>query len=189
MIPSRTLAAPPRKGLGRSRAGGRGRDHQGRGASQHHGPDERRHVAGGHSGIGVHAGAPGSTRDSGTGSRRRHRCTDQRGHRAGDQGGAAHAVSPRRKVSDAPVWVLDTNVLVSGLLSPFGPPGRLVDALLAKTSPDRDRRSHRGRVLRGARAAQTWHTRRPAHGGSGRLPVSSTRSRFALVRFGSARRG
>ena len=30
-------------------------------------------------------------------------------------------------VSDAPTWVLDTNVLVSGLLSPFGPPGRLVD--------------------------------------------------------------
>ena len=35
-------------------------------------------------------------------------------------------------MSDAPVWVLDTNVLVSGLLSPFGPPGRLVDALLAR---------------------------------------------------------
>lgn len=29
-----------------------------------------------------------------------------------------------------PVWVLDTNVLVSGLLSPYGPPGRLIDALL-----------------------------------------------------------
>ena len=35
-------------------------------------------------------------------------------------------------MSDAPVWVLDTNVLVSGLLSPFGPPGRLVDALLGR---------------------------------------------------------
>ena len=35
-------------------------------------------------------------------------------------------------MNDAPVWVLDTNVLVSGLLSPFGPPGRLVDALLAR---------------------------------------------------------
>ena len=35
-------------------------------------------------------------------------------------------------MSNAPVWVLDTNVLVSGLLSPFGPPGRLVDALLAR---------------------------------------------------------
>jgi putative PIN family toxin of toxin-antitoxin system len=34
-------------------------------------------------------------------------------------------------VNDAPVWVLDTNVLVSGLLSPFGPPGRLVDVLQA----------------------------------------------------------
>jgi putative PIN family toxin of toxin-antitoxin system len=33
-------------------------------------------------------------------------------------------------VADAPIWVLDTNVLVSGLLSPSGPPGRLVDALL-----------------------------------------------------------
>lgn len=27
-------------------------------------------------------------------------------------------------------WVLDTNVVVSGLLSPMGPPGRLVDAVL-----------------------------------------------------------
>ena len=35
-------------------------------------------------------------------------------------------------MSDAPVWVLDTNVLVSGLLSPFGPPGRLVDAVLSR---------------------------------------------------------
>jgi putative PIN family toxin of toxin-antitoxin system len=33
-------------------------------------------------------------------------------------------------VADAPVWVLDTNVLVSGLLSPGAPPGRLVDVLL-----------------------------------------------------------
>ena len=32
-------------------------------------------------------------------------------------------------MDDALVWVFDTNVLVSGLLSPFGPPGRLVDAL------------------------------------------------------------
>lgn len=29
-------------------------------------------------------------------------------------------------------WVLDTNVVVSGLLSPHGPPGRLIDALLAR---------------------------------------------------------
>ncbi|MFZ4600242.1 MAG: putative toxin-antitoxin system toxin component, PIN family [Terrimicrobiaceae bacterium] len=29
-------------------------------------------------------------------------------------------------------WVLDTNVVISGLLSPHGPPGRLVDALLAR---------------------------------------------------------
>ena len=35
-------------------------------------------------------------------------------------------------MSGAPVWVLDTNVLVPGLLSPFGPPGRLVDALLGR---------------------------------------------------------
>jgi putative PIN family toxin of toxin-antitoxin system len=28
-----------------------------------------------------------------------------------------------------PLWVLDTNVLVSGLLSPHGPPGRLIDAI------------------------------------------------------------
>ena len=33
---------------------------------------------------------------------------------------------------DVPVWVLDTNVLVSGLLSPSGPPGRLVDVLLGR---------------------------------------------------------
>jgi putative PIN family toxin of toxin-antitoxin system len=35
-------------------------------------------------------------------------------------------------VADAPPWVLDTNVLVSGLLSPSGPPGRLVDVLLGR---------------------------------------------------------
>jgi putative PIN family toxin of toxin-antitoxin system len=35
-------------------------------------------------------------------------------------------------VGDAPAWVLDTNVVVSGLLSPSGPPGRLVDVLLAR---------------------------------------------------------
>lgn len=31
-----------------------------------------------------------------------------------------------------PEWVFDTNVLVSGLLSAQGPPGRLVDAVLAR---------------------------------------------------------
>ena len=35
-------------------------------------------------------------------------------------------------MDDAAVWVLDTNVLVSGLLSPAGPPGRLVDVILAR---------------------------------------------------------
>jgi putative PIN family toxin of toxin-antitoxin system len=35
-------------------------------------------------------------------------------------------------VGDAPVWVLDTNVLVSGLLSPSAPPGRFVDVLLGR---------------------------------------------------------
>ena len=35
-------------------------------------------------------------------------------------------------VGDAPVWVFDTNVLVSGLLSPAAPPGRLLDVLLAR---------------------------------------------------------
>lgn len=35
-------------------------------------------------------------------------------------------------MDDTPVWVVDTNVLVSGLLSPFGPPGRIVDALQAR---------------------------------------------------------
>lgn len=35
-------------------------------------------------------------------------------------------------MADNPIWVLDTNVLVSGLLSPLGPPGRLVDVLLAR---------------------------------------------------------
>jgi len=30
-------------------------------------------------------------------------------------------------------WVLDTNVIVSGLLSPAGPPGRLLDAALVGT--------------------------------------------------------
>lgn len=35
-------------------------------------------------------------------------------------------------MADVPAWVLDTNVLVSGLLSPFAPPGRLVDVLLGR---------------------------------------------------------
>lgn len=35
-------------------------------------------------------------------------------------------------MADAPVWVLDTNVVVSGLLSPAGPPGRLVDMLVGR---------------------------------------------------------
>lgn len=29
--------------------------------------------------------------------------------------------------------VIDTNVVVSGVLNPFGPPGRIVDAILAQT--------------------------------------------------------
>lgn len=29
--------------------------------------------------------------------------------------------------------VVDTNVLVSGVLNPHGPPGRIVDAILAET--------------------------------------------------------
>jgi len=33
---------------------------------------------------------------------------------------------------DVPVWTLDTHVIVSGLLSPDGPPGRLVDAAMAR---------------------------------------------------------
>ena len=35
-------------------------------------------------------------------------------------------------MDDTLVWVVHTNVLVSGLLSPFGPPGRIVDALQAR---------------------------------------------------------
>lgn len=31
-----------------------------------------------------------------------------------------------------PQWVLDTNVVISGLLSPEGPPGRLLDAVLTQ---------------------------------------------------------
>jgi len=33
---------------------------------------------------------------------------------------------------EPPVWVLDTNVVVSGLLSPAGCPGRLLDMVLAR---------------------------------------------------------
>ena len=44
----------------------------------------------------------------------------------------AEPAGPRGGVADAPVWVLDTNVLVSGILSPSGPPGRLLDVLLAR---------------------------------------------------------
>jgi uncharacterized protein len=37
-----------------------------------------------------------------------------------------------RAVAEVQAWVLDTNVLVSGLLSPLGPPGRLVDVVLSR---------------------------------------------------------
>ena len=39
---------------------------------------------------------------------------------------------PPSVVVEPPVWVLDTNVLVSGLLSSEGPPGRLLDAVLGR---------------------------------------------------------
>ncbi len=35
-------------------------------------------------------------------------------------------------MAEVPEWVLDTDVLVSGLLSPSGPPARLVDAVLGR---------------------------------------------------------
>jgi len=35
-------------------------------------------------------------------------------------------------VDEAPTWVFDTNVVVAGLLSPLGPPGRLIDMVLAR---------------------------------------------------------
>lgn len=35
-------------------------------------------------------------------------------------------------MAELPVWVLDTNVVVSGLLSAGGPPGRLTDMILAR---------------------------------------------------------
>lgn len=35
-------------------------------------------------------------------------------------------------MDEAPTWVFDTNVVVSGLLSPLGPPGRLIDMVLAR---------------------------------------------------------
>lgn len=35
-------------------------------------------------------------------------------------------------MADVPLWVLDTNVVVSGLLSASAPPGRLIDVLLAR---------------------------------------------------------
>ena len=51
-----------------------------------------------------------------------------------------------------PSWVLDTNVLVSGFLNPHGPPGRLVDAVLAGalriTFDDRIEREYRDVLAR-----------------------------------------
>jgi len=35
-------------------------------------------------------------------------------------------------MSNSPQWVLDTNVIVSGLLSPYGSLGHLIDSLLAR---------------------------------------------------------
>jgi len=54
-------------------------------------------------------------------------------------------------VAEVPLWVLDTNVLVSGLLSSVGPPARLVDAVLGQrlwlVLDDRIEEEY-GRVLR-----------------------------------------
>ena len=41
--------------------------------------------------------------------------------------------------------VIDTNVIVSGVLNPHGPPGRIVNALLSETV------MHDDRILRDAR--------------------------------------
>lgn len=35
-------------------------------------------------------------------------------------------------MTGAPLAVFDTNILVSGLLNPFGPPGRILDLLLSR---------------------------------------------------------
>ena len=35
-------------------------------------------------------------------------------------------------MGEPPIWVFDTNVVVSGLLSPFAPPGRLLDLILGR---------------------------------------------------------
>lgn len=35
-------------------------------------------------------------------------------------------------VDDAPSWAFDTNVVVSGLLPALGPPGRLIDMVVAR---------------------------------------------------------
>lgn len=37
-----------------------------------------------------------------------------------------------RGVAETPSWVFDTNVIVSGLLSTYGPPGRLLDMLVSR---------------------------------------------------------
>ena len=50
----------------------------------------------------------------------------------GNHGRTSFDQSDELGVGDAPVWVFDTNVLVSGLLSPAAPPGRLLDVLLAR---------------------------------------------------------
>jgi putative PIN family toxin of toxin-antitoxin system len=55
-------------------------------------------------------------------------------------------------VKQIPSWVLDTNVLVAGLLNPEGYPGRLVDAVLAGalrlTFDDRIEREYRDVLAR-----------------------------------------
>ena len=35
-------------------------------------------------------------------------------------------------MADTLSWVLDTDVVVSGLLSPYGPPGRLLDMVVSR---------------------------------------------------------
>jgi hypothetical protein len=84
-------------------------------------------LGGGFAGNRFFSGTAGGAQSQGFGSGCGSFFAIARGNRWGDSSYAEKAA-----MIIASDWVLDTNVLVSGLLSANGPPGRLLDAVLSR---------------------------------------------------------
>ena len=93
---------------------------------------------------------------------------------------ARRARRRRGAAGDVPVGELDTNVLVSGLLSPSAPPGRLVDALLGRRLRVALDDRVEGEYPRGAGTPEVRHSSRSTGGIPRDSAVPGTRDRPAL---------